>query len=186
MFGDARGRKVVLIAHCLLNQNSIVLGLARRKAMVKELLELFDKYGLGVIQLPCPEILHCGLRRWWMTKEQYDNPGFRSLCLKLSEQVVQYLIEYRRNGVKIIGLIGVAGSPSCGVNTTCTGWRGGRPSVRYPLKRVEGQGVFMEILLDSLKSRNVLPKVVVEYDYDNAEKSLKLIESELKKALSTS
>lgn len=186
MFGDARGRRVVLITHCLLNQNSIVPGLARRKAMVKELLELLDKYGLGVIQLPCPEILHCGLRRWWMTKEQYDNPGFRNLCLKLSEQIIQYLIEYRRNGVEIIGLIGVAGSPSCGVNTTCADWLGGRPSVEYPPRRVKGQGIFMEILLNSLKSHDVLPKVVVEYDYDNAEESLKLIESELKKALSTS
>ena len=32
---------------------------------------------VGVIQLPCPEATFLGMRRWGMTREQYDVPAFR-------------------------------------------------------------------------------------------------------------
>ncbi len=183
MLNDSRSRRVILLAHCLLNQNSIVAGLARRKAMVRELLGLLDELGLGVIQLPCPEILCCGLRRWWMTKEQYDNPGFRRLCRRLSKIIVDYLVEYRRNGIEVTGLIGVAGSPSCGVHTTSTGWFGGNPRSASSSRRTSGRGVFMEVLLSVLEEHGVKPKVLLEYDYEDPENSFKEIKSILGKLL---
>lgn len=183
MFNDARSGKVILVAHCLLNQNSIVPGLARYGAIVKKLIDLLIKYNLGVIQLPCPEMLHCGLLRWWMTREQYDNPGFRSLCRRLSKQILDYVVEYTRSGVRVIGLIGIAGSPSCGVYTTSAGWRGGEPSTKYSSRRVEGRGVFMDVLLSMLKQLNIQLEVLVEYDYSNEEESIRRIEFELQKTL---
>lgn len=183
MLGDSRSGRVVLVSHCLLNQNSIVRGLARHRAMVKELIELFDELGLGVIQLPCPEILCCGLRRWWMSREQYDNPGFRRLCRKLSKLVADYLVEYRRNDIDVVGLIGVAGSPSCGVHTTSIGWLGGNPRDANPLRRTSGRGVFMEILLNVLEKHGVKPRILLEYDYDDPENSFKTIRGVLEKSL---
>ncbi len=171
-FSDFRGCRVVLVAHCLLNQNSVVKGLARRKAMVKELVDLLDEYGVGIIQLPCPELLYCGLRRWWMTREQYDNPGFKRFCRELISAVVDYLVEYARNGIEVLGLIGIAGSPSCGVHVTSTGWSGGDPSKAGASRRISGQGVFIEVLLRVLEEHGIKLKFLADYDYDEPERSI--------------
>ena len=45
-------------------------------------------------------------------------------------------------------ILGVAGSPSCGVETTSSGYRGGLPGVAEHA-HVAGQGVFKEEGLDS-------------------------------------
>ncbi len=171
-FNDSRGCRVILVAHCLLNQNSIVRGLARRKAMVKELVDLLDEYGVGVIQLPCPELLYCGLRRWRMTREQYDNPGFKRFCQGLALTIVDYLVEYARNGVEVLGLIGIAGSPSCGVRVTSTGWSGGDPSRAGASRRISGRGVFVEVLLRVLEEHGVRLRFLVDYDYDEPKRSI--------------
>ena len=185
MFGDVRGCRVVLVAHCLLNQNSIVPGLARFSAVAPGVVELLSGYGLGIFQLPCPETLSHGLMRWWMTREQYDNPGYRSLCRKLCKLVAYYALEYTRCGVEVVGLVGIAGSPSCGVNTTSTGWTGGEPVVKEKSRRVKGRGVFTEILLETLRKHGIKLKFTVEYDYNKPEESLKTIEQEIKRKLKT-
>src|SRR5512134_1840085 len=57
---DARNRRVVFLAHCLLNENTRYLGGACRAGCVKELLAQCIDLGLGVVQLPCPEELAWG------------------------------------------------------------------------------------------------------------------------------
>lgn len=52
---DARGRRVVYLAHCLLNENTHYLGGACRAGCVREVLAQCVDLGLGVVQLPCPE-----------------------------------------------------------------------------------------------------------------------------------
>ncbi len=177
---DNRSRRIILLAHCLLNQNSIVWGLAQRPAIVKELVDLLHEYRVGIIQLPCPETLHSGLRRWWQVKEQYDTPGFREHARSLIAPIIDYLLEYKRNNFNIIGIIGVSGSPSCGVHYTSSSveWLGD-PRKAGESKRVEGRGVFMEILLEELESRGIKLPLLLEYDYDKPEESLKEIREAL-------
>ncbi len=177
---DKRSRRIILVSHCLLNQNSIVEGLARNPAMVKELIDLLYEKNIGIIQLPCPELLHSGLRRWWQVKEQYDNPGFKRLSKTLVEFIVDYLLEYKRNNYEIIGLIGVSGSPSCGVHyTSSSGNWLGDPRKAGETKRIRGRGVFMELLLKELESNNIGMQLLLEYDYDRPIESLR----EIRKAL---
>jgi hypothetical protein len=52
---NARGGRVVLLSHCLLNQNVRYLGGAGRAGGVGELADGYLARGVGICQLPCPE-----------------------------------------------------------------------------------------------------------------------------------
>lgn len=182
---DPRSGKVALVAHCILNQNSIVPGLARREAMVIELIELLNELGVGIIQLPCPETLYAGLRRFWQVKEQYDNVGFRSFCRKLATTVKDYVAEYLRNGYELVAIIGVSGSPSCGVKRTTSSskWLG-NPREAGDEVKVEGMGVFMEELCRVLGRYGYLEEVpLLEIRYSDIEGSVAEIREYLMRKL---
>jgi len=60
-----------------------------------------------------------------------------------------------REGTRLC-IVGVAGSPSCGVITTSSGYTGGLPTGPGPASaHVSGRGVFMEELLAELERRGV-------------------------------
>ena len=60
MFADGRSRKVVFLAHCLLNQNAIS---DVYPAAFRELVQFFLEHQVGIVQLPCPELCCLGLDR---------------------------------------------------------------------------------------------------------------------------
>ena len=57
---DARGRRVVLVSHCLLNENTRYAGGAMYAGAVTEIVEELVTAGYGIHQLPCPERLAWG------------------------------------------------------------------------------------------------------------------------------
>ena len=63
MFTDGRSRRVVFLAHCLLNQNAISDGTAEVPAAHLEILRTVLDARVGVVQLPCPELCCLGLDR---------------------------------------------------------------------------------------------------------------------------
>ncbi len=110
-----RSRKIVLVAHCLLNVNSRVEGIARYPSVHPLICELADR-DYGVIQLPCPELPFEGLDREPQDLEYYDTPEYREHCRKHATRVAEDVAEYLRNGYAIGPVVGVEGSPSCGVD----------------------------------------------------------------------
>jgi len=72
--------------------------------------------GIGIIQLPCPELVYAGSSRPPQTKKQYDNPRYRNLCRKFAEDIVSQIQEYEKCGVRLKLVVGVGRSPSCAVN----------------------------------------------------------------------
>ncbi|MGE5484326.1 MAG: hypothetical protein ACM3X4_04860 [Ignavibacteriales bacterium] len=54
MFDDARGKNLVLIAHCVLNQNSISDGTADYPGANGEVVNLLVRSQVGILQMPCP------------------------------------------------------------------------------------------------------------------------------------
>jgi predicted secreted protein len=136
MFSDKRSGKIVLVAHCILNQNARVLGLAGKPGAIAEVVDFLVHNGVGIIQLPCPEFAFAGLLRQPKTREQYDNAVFRGLCRRIAFEVVNQIGEYARGGVKLLLVVGVEGSPSC--------------SVKAP------SGIFMEELRSALEKIGVL------------------------------
>jgi len=134
---------ITVAAHCLLNPLTRVKGLEPLP---------FRPEG-PIVQLPCPEALYLGLERWAVTRNQLDVLQFRRFCRALIEHYVDLLQMLALQGARL-RIVGVAGSPSCGVATTSSGYTGGRVR-ECEHARVSGRGVFMEELLAELERRNV-------------------------------
>lgn len=153
-----RSKKVVFVSHCLLNTNSKVKGLSTTYAgAFRPLIESFMTKDYGIVQLPCPELQYMGLKRWSMTKEQYDFPAFRSFCMKLAENSVAQMKMYQDEGYELCGIYGIDGSPTCGVAFSCKGFGGGcfehYDSIEeYPL---DEKGIFMESLEALIKEYDI-------------------------------
>lgn len=152
-----RGKKIVLVSHCILNQNSVVKPYGRKAGDFKDLLVRLIEENVGIIQLPCPEMSIYGLKRWGHVKDQFETPHFRKQSKLYIENIIENVTHYKDNGYEILGVIGIKGSPSCGISTTCRGdWNGSIGSggdlgeKLKSLREVNEAGVFMEILKESL------------------------------------
>ena len=152
MFTDKRSKRVVFVAHCLLNQNAKIDRCALYSGAVRELVEYLVESGAGIVQLPCPELACLGLdreadARAAATVESEDTRvAFRMrsrpavcLCHHLVEDVAYQVQEYQRNGFEVTGVIGINGSPTCGVETN---W--------YEDREAPGPGVFIAALQERL------------------------------------
>lgn len=157
MFSDARSKKILLVSHCILNQNSISDGTADypgvNEAVVKQLL----RSNVGIIQMPCPELLCLGLDRGDIHGGErpvvIENTRIRQALkredsLKIIgnfvEQIVFQVEEYIKNGFTILGIVGINRSPSCGVNTTSESNR-----------EIPGEGIFIKLLREALEKKRI-------------------------------
>jgi len=117
-FNDKRSGKIALIAHCILNQNSRVPGLAERPSAIKEIITLLMDKEIGIAQMPCPELGFAGIRRPPQTREEYDSVIYRRYCEKIAKELANQIEEYEKAGIRLQLVVGVKGSPSCGINET--------------------------------------------------------------------
>ncbi len=148
MFQDGRSQKVAFLAHCLLNQNAISDGTAVRPAGFPEMVSYLLEHGVGIVQLPCPELLCLGLDRGdpqgaerpvvventRIRRAMAQAEASRRLA-RLVEDTMAQLLEYRRYGFQVVGILGANRSPCCGVDTTS-----------QDDQEVPGMGVFLEAL----------------------------------------
>ncbi len=175
-----RSKKMILLSHCILNSNSKVEGLSDYPAIIKDIINLLCENDIGIMQLPCPEMHIYGINRWGHVKEQFDTPHFRQECRRILKPTVNQVYDYINNGYEIIGVVGVDGSPSCGVNKTCSGnWKGeisNNPDINNMLKSLEmikGKGIFIEELVKLLDEKDInIPFTAI--DEENINKSMKL------------
>lgn len=133
MFTDIRGKKIVVLAHCILNQNAKLDRCAHCPGAVRELVDILLENDVGILQMECPEMLHLGLDR---ETDRTSNPSVasedtrigrrmrepaaRAIIERIARNTAQQILDYRKNGFSVIGILGINGSPSCGVETT---WR---------------------------------------------------------------
>jgi predicted secreted protein len=132
---DERSKKVIFVSHCLLNENTRYLGGAFRPGCVDEIVDELQRQGTGIVQMPCPEqrawggvlkrhvLLGLGAGNAWLYK-------FRGLIMalfvwntkrvfgKIARQVAKEIKDYLDSGFEVVGIVGVDGSPCCGVNVT--------------------------------------------------------------------
>ena len=119
MFADGRSRKVVFLAHCLLNQNAISDGTAVYPAAFRELVQFFLEHQVGIVQLPCPELCCLGLDRGNrlgaqspVTEENtriraaMQAPAPSRILEDLVESVMHQVLEYHRYGFRIVAFLG--------------------------------------------------------------------------------
>jgi uncharacterized protein YbbK (DUF523 family) len=173
---DKRSGKVIFLSHCLLNENTRYLGGACRPGAVEEVLYPCLAGGLGVIQMPCPEQMAWGgvLKRrllWFFGSKERLRYRLRNLLLpillwytrrvywRIARQLAEQVADYHASGFTVVGIVGVDGSPSCGVHQTIDikgglelvaqlgpGARARDTNAIISACLVQGRGIFLEKL----------------------------------------
>jgi predicted secreted protein len=162
MFNDNRSRRLIITSHCLLNQNSISDGTADLPSQFTGIIQLLMTQNIGIIQLPCPELLCLGLDRQDQEGANREllkeNSRIRNLLqqeknIKIlrakAEELIYQIEQYLKYNFEILGLIGVNRSPSCGIETTSIDG-----------KEQPGKGFFMKIIDEELQKRNLSIKML--------------------------
>lgn len=161
--------KILFVAHCILNTASKVVmeeseDSQKEASLRKELLEKAIEKDIQLIQLPCPEFLLYGAKRWGHVSDQFDNVFFRDYCRKQLQGVIMETQEYLANPdrFEVLGFMGIEGSPSCGVNLTCKGSWGSSPAsgakwakIVETCEMVQTSGIFINVLKEMLEEHNM-------------------------------
>lgn len=134
---DERSSKLVVVSHCILNQNSRVRGLARRSSVIEEVVDLLRGFNVGLLQMPCPELTYAGAKREKKEKKEYDTESYRQHCRVIADSIVGQLEKFLE-GTEVIAIIGVKNSPSCGV-----------------AESTEDRGILIEELMFALEDRQL-------------------------------
>jgi predicted secreted protein len=117
----------------------------------------------------------------------YDTPPYRRFCYQLAEQASEQVRMYRQVGARMVCILGVEGSPNCGVNfTPQSGDWGGRPE-EMPMEQiiVPGRGVFMEEIDRRLREDKSEPVPILGLSLEDLKKPMSEILEELEAFLTT-
>ena len=174
MFNDGRSKKVIFIAHCLLNQNAISDGTAVYPAAFKDIIDFFLNADISIVQMPCPEFCCLGLDRGNIhgadspvvventrIRSAMKNDSTNMKLSRLADYVVQQIIEYKKYGFEIIGIIGANRSPNCGVETTSDN-----------NAEINGMGLFVEKIVKRLSEENISVPMIGIKGTDNIREKL--------------
>ena len=132
---DERSGRVVFLSHCLLNQNVRYLGGAARSCATDDLMAGPLGAGVGLVQMPCPEEHAWGgvckrytipaygadrtILRWVRRPATWLFLGYTRLAYRrLARRIAAQIADYLRSGHTVESVVGIGGSPSCGVHTT--------------------------------------------------------------------
>lgn len=169
-------KKILFVSHCILNKASKVeqdeSDLQEEYELRSKLLSEIIRQDVQMVQLPCPEFYMFGPKRWGHVKDQFDYPFYRRTCRELFSPFLEQIEAYMQSPetYRIIGIISVEGSPSCGRSLTCRGDWGGELSDLYEVqKKVQGlsmkkqMGVFMEEISAMLQEKQLrIPILTME------------------------
>jgi predicted secreted protein len=136
---DQRGKRIVYLSRCLLNQNLRFPGIAVKRGAIPELLDLLTRNDVGIESLPCLERMGWGgvsrrtffrfqpflfkaagtrwfgiasvLARIWLFR-------FSRLCKREAVNVASEMEDFVRAGYSILGVVAMNDSPTCGVSRT--------------------------------------------------------------------
>ncbi len=155
---DSRSMKIIVVSHCVINQNAKLEGIAGWPGIIHEVMNKILQSGCGILQIPCPEMIYEGIGRFDKSIEQYDCKGFRDICQEICIEVVDQIENYIKWGYEVTAILAIDGSPSCGFNLTQSApeWRGlvaeqNWEKVRY----IEQPGILMEILSQQLAEKKL-------------------------------
>ncbi|MFZ5568807.1 MAG: hypothetical protein ACOZF0_00270 [Thermodesulfobacteriota bacterium] len=185
-FGDKRKKTVIFLSHCILNENTRYPGGACRAGCLAEIVHQCIDHGLGMVQLPCPEQSAWGgvSKRLLLmaygadgtilfTLRQFAVPLIRIYSRwmngRIATRIVRHIQDYLDSGFSVRGIVGIDGSPTCGVDkildfrksfevlasmdiTAVTATDAGKV-VRECL--VDGEGFFIQALRTKLNRRRL-------------------------------
>jgi predicted secreted protein len=184
---DGRSKKVIFLSHCILNENTRYQGGAFCAGINTAVLSALMKSNYGIIQLPCPEQLAWGgiLRKMiWLPLGSKGKPvaAFFKLLFpffiaytkwkyaRLASTTAAQIKAYADAGYEIAGLMGIDGSPTCGVSntvdmkksfhyiaalTTDSLNRSAYNNNLYRICKINGRGLFINILSQKLEKMGI-------------------------------
>lgn len=186
---DVRSGKIVVVSHCILNVHSLEDNLAIYPGLEEEIIQLLISAGVGIFQLPCPEMDLFGILRKPLPKEAYQGSKVRTHYKSLASNIVKQLKEFTKKGYEIVAVIGAEGSPSCGIHQVGK-WLNHVPKSARQFPRdivfIEGRGVFMEELEKEMEVEDIFPawigipgKSIRSIDPESFQKTLIWLENQL-------
>jgi predicted secreted protein len=140
----------VFLIECLLNQNARDRGAAESPAVDRELLELLVEAGIGMAQIPCPEIACLGFERkrapGQSLRQALEAEQPAACCLHLAAVTAERIQSYLDQGYEVVAILGGnEQSPGCAVHTA--GAQGAGLTDR--------SGIFMQALAEELGRRGI-------------------------------
>ena len=159
---DKRSGRLVVVSHCILNVHSLEDELAIYPGLEKEVVELLIAKGVGIYQIPCPELELSGIFRKALPKESYDHPKIRACYRELAEKMCKTLKMYVKKGYEIVAIIGAEASPTCGIDLVGRWKKDAEGKKVFPkdVEFVPGRGVFMEEFEAALNNIGARPEWV--------------------------
>lgn len=159
---DTRSGRVVVVSHCILNVHSLEDDLAMYPGLEREVIELLIKKGVGIYQIPCPEMELSGIFRKALPKDSYEHPKIRTFYRSLAEKISKPLKSYVKKGYEIVAIIGAEASPTCGIDSVGRWKKDAEGKKVFPkdIEFIPGRGVFMEEFQAVLEDIGVHPEWV--------------------------
>lgn len=168
-------KKILFVSHCILNTASKVVLYNQADIDAEEDLRVrfltkAVQNGVQLVQLPCPEFTLYGSQRWGHVSNQFDNIFFRNHCRKILQPILDQMKEYLQHEemFEVLGVVGIDGSPSCGVDYTCeANWFGSfesRTGLQETLDScvlVKKSGIFMQVLKDMIQEEQLQDKIKI-------------------------
>jgi len=169
--------KVAFVSHCILNQATRARweggGARREQGMLRDVVEILLSHGVGAVQMECPEFSLYGNPRPPRSKDDYDTPEFRQRCLEIAKGacgLMERLLEGRDPEMRIVAVVGVENSPSCGVSRVSR-------TVGGEIVSRPGRGHLMDALEAEMRRRGIeVPLVGVSLRPGEKEDGLRRLE----------
>lgn len=117
-------------------------GRERAPGVVKELMELIAEAGIGIVQLPDPELEYFGLDRPHKDKAALDSKTYRAACRRHACQILKQVEMYLKKNYNVVGILGVEFSPTWAVHQIQNGSRS-----------VPGKGILIEELENEMRKK---------------------------------
>lgn len=174
-----RLEKVAFLSHCILNQASrawwVGGGASRERGMLRDVVEVLLRHGVGAVQMECPEFSLYGNPRPPRSKDGYDTPEFKNRCREIAERTCDLMVHCLEDGrppeIRIVAVVGVENSPSCGVSRVSR--TVGGETVSRP-----GRGHLMDALEAEMRRRGfVVPMIGVSLKPGEREDRLRELEA---------
>lgn len=123
---DLRSKRFVAVIECILNQNARDVGAACAPAMDFQLLQLCHAHGVGIVQMPCPEIHALGFARQrapgQRIREALNDQASIERCAELAHDIAERIEVYLNQGYELVAVLGGnPESPGCAVHAGSDG-----------------------------------------------------------------
>ena len=169
--GDRRSGRLVAVIHCVLDQNVRDAGAASFPAANWAVLDLCREHGVGLLQMPCPEV-HClGMARNRPSdcslRDALDTPAGRAGCQRLAGEMAGLIVAHLAAGRRVLAVLGGnEQSPGCAVHLDDLGL-------------TQDSGVFLKELQDELRRHHInVPFLPMrDANADSMEGDLRMLEA---------